>query len=693
MREKKRNENFNKNKHGKQDERGVGRERAKAHEVKNRNESMEVELYITDFTDMGQGIGKMTEENAAEHRELAGLTIFVSGAYPKDRVRASIVKIKKNYAIAETLEIIEESPHREKEFCPHADECGGCTFCGYSYEGELAIKSKQVRDKLERLGGLEAPTVRDIISIGTTSVRPTAYRNKAEFAVGIDGSVGFYGSKSHRVFDCRECKLQMPSAMAAAAALRKYIAEVKPFIYDRKRGKGLLRGMVVKTAAGTGEVMVIIVATAVELPQAQLLADLMDEYIFEVGFELKSLIVNVNKTKESTVLGEKCVTLAGKPTILERSGELCFEISPLAFYQVNPAGMEKLYGKVMEYAGLTGNETVFDLYCGVGTIGIFAAREMQRKAEEKSVALEMQREAAEKSAVQETQREAAKKSAALVNMEKDVAGSGGVEAKRDLQLADIKSVSMAKAMAGTGGATEDEAKRGLREACAGTEYFGTETVGAVSDKGADGIESADKAPVRTMIGEALVNAEKDVVGSSGVEAKRDLQLADIKSVSMAKAMAGTGGATEDEAKRGLREACAGTVYGIESVKGAVLDANRNAVINGIVNVRYFSGKAETEIFKLTEGFTDRFGEELSPVSPDVIIVDPPRAGCDSTLLYAAAKAAPKRIIYVSCDSGTLARDIKLLSQLGYAFEEATPVDMFSGTGHVETVVLLSKVQN
>ena len=503
-----------------------------------------LEIEITDFSDMGQGIGRAGADAGA----LAGLTVFVQGAFPGDRVLARITTAKKNFANAVAEQVLRPSEYRdESDVCPYAKVCGGCAYQGYSYAGQLRTKEKQVRDKLERLAGLEEPRVRPVLgmerygdAVAGAECREAAvragYRNKAEFAIGEKGEVGFLAGGSHRVFDCRECRLQLPPAMAAAEALREYIRQVKPSVYSRKAGKGLLRGLVVKTAPGTGEVMAIVVATAPELPGAELLAELLDDAVYAlpeaptgVKYSLESIIINVNKYKDSRTLGDKFVTLAGKNTICEKSGNLTFEISAPAFFQVNPEQMLKLYEKALEYADLAPDSTVFDLYCGVGTIGLFAADHMKK----------------------------------------------------------------------------------------------------------------------SELKENMVRAEE----------------------------------------------ATGMVYGIESVKGAVLDANRNAVINGIVNARYLCGAAEEEIFKLTEGYTDRFGEQQLPVSPDVIILDPPRAGCDEKLLQAAASAAPKRIVYVSCEPGTLARDIKILEGLGYRFAEATPVDMFPNCAGIETCCLLERLRN
>ena len=317
--------------------------------------------------------------------------------------------------------------------------------------------------------------------------------------------------------------------------------------YDPRWEKGLMRHMIVRTAAGTGEVMVILVINGKAIPNAQKLVEMLDEAIYNVPvyddgpmagveFSLESVVINVNKSKnlEGPILGEECITIAGKPTITEEVSGMKFEISPLSFYQVNREQMVKLYDKVLEYADLKGGETVLDLYCGVGTIGLFCAREMEKKARESA-------------------------------------------------------------------------------------------------------------------------AEP------------------------------------------------GQVIGIESIKGAVLDANRNATINGIVNARYVCGKAE-EVLPKMMGMASAQGGENSAhgtesgkepairiSQADVAILDPPRAGCDERLLEAVAKAEPEKIVYVSCDPATLARDIKWLTENGYEFKEATPCDMFPWTSHVECAVLMSRV--
>lgn len=518
-----------------------------------------VELTIEDMSAEGRGIGKIYDDER-------GFAVFVQDTVVGDRAKVELTKVKKNYAFGRVSEMLALSPDRQESFCPHSGLCGGCVYSQLSYEAQLALKEKQVREKLVRLGGLTDPVIMPIIGMGGEDVTevPFRYRNKASMPVSTGGlitqkggivkpvhepRVGFYRPKSHDVVDCTDCLLQSEPAMAAAAALRKFMEEDHITSYDPRWGKGLMRHMIVRTAAGTGEVMVILVINGKAIPNAPKLIEMLDEAIYNVPvyedgplagveFNLESVIVNINKSKnlEGQILGEECITIAGKPTITEEVGGLSFEISPLSFYQVNREQMVRLYEKALEYASLKGDETVLDLYCGVGTIGLFAAAEMNRRTAE---------------------------------------------------------LNAAAALSGTT---------------------------------ASGPAAADKSP--------------------------------------------------------------GRVIGIESVKGAVLDANRNATINGIVNARYVCGKAEEELPKMVDPKSELKDESLRVTHADVVILDPPRAGCEQPLLEAVVKAAPERIVYVSCDPATLARDIKWLGEHGYEFKEATPCDMFPWTGHVETVVQL-----
>ena len=490
------------------------------------------EITIEDMSHEGQGIGR-----------IEGLAVFVDGAVVGDVVKTELTKIKKNYAFGRLTEILEPSPDRVTPSCKYFGNCGGCSLQSMSYEAQLKLKQKLVKDKLTRIGGLENPLVHDTIGMEL----PENYRNKAQFPVGMNQSgkqagklpvalsgkhsknhsgkhagyhsgkqtggevaVGFYQAKSHRIINCETCMIQSAPAEKIAQALREYMKTDNITAYDENTGKGLIRHLIVKTAFGTGEVMAILVINGKGLPNGEKLVHMMDDAVYElppdpktgVEYSLESVILNINKKKTSEIMGEDCVTLAGKPTILEEAGGLSFEISPMSFYQINPVQMVNLYDKALEYAALTGEETVLDLYCGVGTIGLYCASKAKK------------------------------------------------------------------------------------------------------------------------------------------------------------------------------------VIGIESVKSAVLDANRNAVINGIVNAEFLCGKAEEELPKLLK----------EGVKADVVILDPPRAGCDPALLEAVAKVSPDRIVYVSCDPATLARDVKLLGEMGYAFQEAQPVDMFPHGGHVECVVLMSRVE-
>ncbi len=508
-----------------------------------------VELKIEDMSAEGSGIGKIYDGER-------GFAVFVKGASIGDLVRAELTKVKKNYAFARVTEVLELSPDRQESFCEYSGLCGGCVYSEISYEAQLALKENQVREKLTRLGGLQDPVIMPIMGMteGKSICSPFRYRNKASMPVSTGGlitekggivkpvhepRIGFYRPKSHEVVNCEDCLLQSEPAMAAAKALRRFMEEDHITSYDPRWDKGLMRHLIVRTAAGTGEVMVILVINGKAIPNAKKLVTMLDEAIYNVPvyedgplagveFNLESVVVNINKSKnlEGKILGEECITIAGKPTIIEEVGGLCFEISPLSFYQVNREQMIRLYDKALEYASLKGDETVLDLYSGVGTIGLFAAAEMNRKA-------------------------------------------------------------------------------------------------------ADAIEAGK--PIKP-----------------------------------------------------------GRVIGIESVKGAVIDANRNATINGIVNARYVLGKAEEELPKMVDPKSELKDKSLRVTHADVVILDPPRAGCEKPLLEAVIKAEPSRIVYVSCDPATLARDIKYLTEGGYEFCEATPCDMFPWTGSVETVALLSK---
>ena len=570
-----------------------------------------VEVRIEDMSGEGQGIGKTAD----------GFVVFVPGAVAGDVVRAELTKVKKSYGFARLLDVLEESPDRTDEFdCEFFENgCGGCQFGRLRYGAQLALKESQVRSRLERIACLQDPVIRPIIGMDdedNDGSGPYRYRNKAQFPVSTGGiitrkggivenlgdpAVGFFRAKSHEVVDCGDCYLQSLPAMAAADALRRFMEEDHITAWDPKWEKGLIRHLIVKTGFYTGEVMVVIVINGNGIPNVQKLVEMLDDAIYDVGYSLESVVVNIKKGEAGAgggagagaggkkrgsrsgggskaarrpkagagpdIMGDKNVVVAGKPVIVDRVGDLEFEISPMSFYQVNPVQMKRLYDKVREYCG-------FDT--DAGQAGNAAAAEVQADG--------------------------------------IMDGAGQQDNEDKPVVLDL--------------------------------YCGIGTIGLY-----------------------CADAAKAVVG-------------------------------------------------IESVKEAVIDANRNAVVNNIVNVRYICGKAEeilpqymkaaqsiessenvdsaerTENTVNADGADNpgRIDPELAVLihSAEIAILDPPRAGCRPELLEAVANSGVDRIVYISCDAATLARDIKLLGDLGYRFIEATPVDMFPWTGHVETVVLLSQ---
>ena len=475
-----------------------------------------IELKIEDMLDDGRAFGRCE-----------GCAVFVSGgAVPGDIVKASVTKAKKSSAEASLSELVKASPDRINAECTYAGKCGGCTMQEFSYEGQKKLKEEQVRAKLKRLGGLDDPKVNEIIGADTLKY----YRNKAVFAVGPHGEVGFLKGKTHFVMDIDDCMLQSDAAMVCADALRAFL---------RQTGVKGITQLTVRTAFGTGEVMAVLESDKKDVPQIEKLVEMFDDAVYSLSCDEEGNPSADNQaySLESVALIHKgkCHIIAGKPTINEEvitedGRSLAFEISPQSFYQVNPEQMEKLYDKAAEYADLKGGETVLDLYCGAGTIGLWMLEDLRKRSEE---------------AFEKTR-----------------------------------------------------------------------------------------------------------------------------------------------------------VIGIESVKPAVLDANRNSVINGVINTRYICGKAEEELpgmmglgklYKWNE-VNERVEREpeIKLEHADVAVLDPPRAGCAEPLLDAVVQAAPDRIVYVSCDPGTLARDIKYLIANGYDFIEATPVDQFPWTSHIEVVARIQK---
>ena len=441
----------------------------------------EIKLHIEAMT---------SEGSAVSHYE--GMAVFVRGAVPGDEIIAHIIKVSKKYCIATVKEILSPSASRIEADCPVSDKCGGCSFRNMTYEEELGYKQSRVEDALKRIGHLDIP-VMEIIKADEIN----RYRNKAQYPVLIENGelvAGFYAYKSHRIIPCSNCLLQQEEFNICLEAFAKWVKAAKITSYNEQTGKGLLRHIYLRKAPATGEIMACAVINADVLPKKELLTD---ELKSVTG--MKSICININKTHSNVILGDRTETIWGSETICDNLLGKRFEISPDSFYQVNRKQCEKLYSKAIEYAALTKEETLVDLYCGAGTIGL----------------------------------------------------------------------SMA-----------------------------------------------------------------------------------------------------DNAKR---------VIGIEIVPKAIENAKRNAEINGITNAEFICADALSGAKQL----------EARGIETDVIVLDPPRKGCDKELFDVLKIMNPKRIVYVSCDSATLARDLAIIDEKGYKAIEATPVDLFPRTPHVETVVLLT----
>lgn len=444
-----------------------------------------VTLDIEDCGVDGEGIGKAD-----------GFTVFVKDAVIGDRVIAKIMKAKKNYGYGRLMEILKPSPYRAEPKCAFARQCGGCQLQALSYEQQLAFKEKKVRGHLERIGGFTELPMEPIIGMD----EPYHYRNKAQFPVGKnkEGRIitGFYAGRTHTIIENRDCALGVSQNKEV---LDRVIAHMEAYgiePYNEETGKGLVRHILIRYGFFTGEVMVCLVLNGSSIPQKETLI----EHLLEIP-GMTSITINVNKKRSNVILGEEIRLLWGKPYITDKIGDISYQISPLSFFQVNPLQTGKLYSKALEYADLHGEETVWDLYCGIGTISLFLAQKAK------------------------------------------------------------------------------------------------------------------------------------------------------------------------------------FVRGVEIIPAAIENANDNARLNGIENVEFFVGKAE-EVLPAEY--------KKNGIYADVIVVDPPRKGCEESLLATMIEMQPKRIVYVSCDSATLARDLKYLCERGYELKKVCPVDQFGGTVHVETVVLLGR---
>ena len=444
-----------------------------------------VTLEIEDCGIDGEGIGKAD-----------GFTVFVKDAVIGDTVTAKIIKAKKNYGYGRLMEVLKPSPYRVEPKCEFARQCGGCQLQALSYDQQLVFKTNKVKGHLERIGGFTDIPMEPIIGMDELF----HYRNKAQFPVGRnkEGKIvtGFYAGRTHNIIENRDCALGVAENKEVLDRVIAHMEKYRIEPYNEATGKGLVRHVLIRYGYFTKEVMVCLILNGNKLPKEEQLVKSLCEIP-----GMTSITINVNKKHSNVILGEEICLLWGQEYITDRIGDISYQISPLSFYQVNPMQTQKLYAKALEYADLHGEETVWDLYCGIGTISLFLAQKAK------------------------------------------------------------------------------------------------------------------------------------------------------------------------------------FVRGVEIVPAAIENAKENAKLNGLENTEFFVGKAEEVLPR---------EYKKNGVYADVIVVDPPRKGCDETLLETMIEMNPERIVYVSCDSATLARDLKYLCERGYELRKVCPVDQFGMTVHVETVVLLSQ---
>ncbi|MFH5186336.1 23S rRNA (uracil(1939)-C(5))-methyltransferase RlmD [Paenibacillus sp. TAB 01] len=471
----------------------------------------EYEADIVGIGHEGEGVGRVS-----------GYTLFIPGALHGERVLVKALKLKKQYGYGKLLKIIKASPDRIAAPCPIYSQCGGCQLQHLSYDAQLRFKRQLVIDNLERIGklkvagaGMEASVSADERTDGYLNAKgivvhptlgmddPWRYRNKAQVPIGFEAASadregglvgGFYAQGSHRIIDMEACLIQQENNDLVVAEVKRVARELGIRAYNEETHKGLLRHVVARYGFNTGEIMVVLITNGESLPHADELVGLLREAI--PG--LKSICQNINKESTNVIFGDKTKVLWGDDVIYDTIGDIRFAISARSFYQVNPVQTEVLYGKALDFAGLSGEETVIDAYCGIGTISLFLAQRARQ------------------------------------------------------------------------------------------------------------------------------------------------------------------------------------VYGVEIVGEAIDDARRNARLNGIRNVQFETGAAEVVIPEWRR----------QGIAPDVIVVDPPRKGCDAALLETILAMRPARVVYVSCNPSTLARDLQVLEEGGYSTVEVQPVDMFPHTVHVESVALL-----
>lgn len=451
---------------------------------------------IEDMSHTGEGIGKID-----------GFPLFIKDAIIGDVVWAKVIKTKKNYAYARLMEILEPSKERVKAPCNIAKACGGCQIQAMSYRQQLLFKEQLVKNNLRRIGGFDENIIEKmepIVGMQPTQGydQPFRYRNKAQFPIGEkNGEIiaGFYAGRTHDIMQCEDCLLGDAGNAKILETVIGYMRDYKILPYDEETGEGSVRHVLIRKGFKTDEWMVCLVVNGQHLKGEEELC----KRLLDTNNNIKSISISPNMERNNVIMGKSYRVLWGDAYIREQLDNVIYRISPLSFFQVNPVQTEKLYRKVLEYAQLTGNENVWDLYCGTGSISLFLAK------------------------------------------------------------------------------------------------------------------------------------------------------------------------------------AAGKVHGVEVIEQAILDARHNAHMNGIENAEFYVGKAE-------EVFAKQMKKE--PQKIDVIVVDPPRKGCDEALLKTMLEMSPDRIVYVSCDSATLARDLKVLCEKDYQVSKWQCYDQFPHTVHVEMVCLLNRIK-
>ena len=455
-------------------------------------------ITIEDVGVGGEGIGKVD-----------GYTLFVKDAIIGDVCEVKVIKAKKNYGYARLMNIVKPSKNRVDARCPYARKCGGCQIQEMSYEAQIEFKENKIKGNLVRIGGFDKEFIESVMEPVVGMEEPFYYRNKAQFPFGTDKEgnpvTGFYAGRTHDIIPNTDCMLGVDINKEILEIILSFMKKYGIKSYDEKTGKGLIRHALIRFGFTTKEIMVCLVINGKKIPH-------VDELIEKLSTlkGMTSITTSTNTKNTNVIMGNSYETIWGQGYIEDYIGDVKYQISPLSFYQVNPVQTEKLYGLALEYADLKGEETVWDLYCGIGTISLFLARSAKQ------------------------------------------------------------------------------------------------------------------------------------------------------------------------------------VYGVEIVPQAIDDAKNNAKINNIKNAEFYVGKAEDILPTYYEDYKREHNGEKAYA--DVIVVDPPRKGCDETLLNTMTEMRPERIVYVSCDSATLARDLKILCENGYKIDKVRGVDQFPNTVHIESVVQLSRVQ-